>query len=146
MTSSAPAASAADTKWPELLKDQYAIAEYITGYAPYEIDEEMIEELYHGSRAKLTWIELSTLVLINDDHHLPSKSRQKKIDRLPVLTMPPLFVADSRLEDGYHRLRKLLAEGISHHWAYIVEDIPEPEVEVSRAKPSRWDALYGMEP
>lgn len=146
MTTPAPPISAADMKWPELLKDQYAIAEYISEHAPYEIEEEMIEELYHGSRAKLTWIELGSLILSKDDNHLACEERQGEVDRLPVSTMPPLFVDDSRLEDGYHRLRKLLKEGATHHWAYIVEAIPEPELEVTKRKPSRWDALYGMEP
>lgn len=146
MTVSAPAASAKNTKWPELLNDQYAIAEYISSYAPYEIEEEMVEELYHGCRAKLAWIELSTLILSNDDNHLSCEDRQREVDSLPVATMPPLFVADSRLEDGYHRLRKLISDGQTHHWAYIVEEIPEPEIVIAKRRPSRWDSLYGIEP
>lgn len=138
--------TARDTAWPELLVDAQAVAAYVSELSPYEICEEQIEEQYHGCRAKLTWIELSSLSLESGDHNMPSKSRQKNIDSLPVATMPPLLVDESTLQDGYHRLRKLLADGMTHHWAYIVEEVPEDTLEVKAKKASRWDALYDLSP
>lgn len=133
-------------KWPEFLDSAQAIAEYVSNLSPYEISEEQIEEQYFGCRARLTWLDLSTLVLRSDDHNLPSDSRQKKIDGLEVETMPPLLVEDSYLEDGYHRHRKLAKDGITHHWAYVIEEAPEDAPEAPAIKKSKWDTMYDMAP
>lgn len=135
---SATQVSAKDHPWPEALADQYAIAEWIVTLSPHEVDEEFVEEYFRDTRAKLTWIDLSTLTFQSEDVHESCPERQADVDRKPISTMPPLLVSNTELEDGYHRLRKLLAEGITHHWAYVVEDIPEPEIARIR-KPSRWD-------
>ncbi|WP_408601990.1 hypothetical protein [Pseudomonas sp. PLMAX] len=142
MTHDVNAETAAAATWPELLESSQAIAEYVADLSPYEISQEQIEEQYFGLRGRLTWIELSTLLLRSSDHNIPSKSRQKAVDSLPVVTMPPLLVDDSVLEDGYHRLRKLMKDGVSHHWAYVMEEGPEPTVK----KASRWDSAYDMTP
>lgn len=136
--------------WPEFLESSAAIAEYVADLSPYEISQEQIEEQYFGLRGRLTWIELGTLLLRSSDHNIPSKSRQKAVDSLPIVTMPPLLVDDSVLEDGYHRFRKLMKDGVTHHWAYIVEEAPEqtpeqtPEPTVRRS--SRWDSAFDMSP
>lgn len=138
-TPSSPApASAKDHPWPESLADQYAIAEWVVMLSPHDVEEEFVEEYYRGRRAKLTWIELNKLTYQNPDKHESCPDRQADVDSKPIATMPPLLVSHTELEDGYHRLRKLLAEGVTHHWAYVVEDIPEPEISPIR-KPSRWD-------
>lgn len=128
--------------WPEFLENSSAIAEYVADLSPYEISQEQIQEQYFGLRGRLTWIELSTLLLRSDDHNIPSKSRQKAVDSQPVMTMPPLLVDDSVLEDGYHRLRKLMKDGATHHLAYVIEEAPEPTVK----KVSRWDSAYDITP
>lgn len=138
------ATAAANAEWPEILKDNSAIAEYVCDLSPYEVDAEMLEEMFHGSRARLRWVELATLILAPEESHLPSKTRQKRVDKLPISTMPPLLVCDLHLQDGYHRLRKLLKDGITHHWAYVVEDVPEPSLEVAQAPASRWDDMYNI--
>lgn len=150
MTHHVNAESAATTTWPEFLESSEAIAEYVADLSPYEISQEQIEEQYFGLRGRLTWVELSTLVLRSSDHNIPSKSRQKAVDSLPVVTMPPLLVDDSVLEDGYHRLRKLMKDGVTHHWAYVIEEEPEPEPEPEPGpagrKTSRWDSAFDMTP
>jgi DNA-binding protein len=132
--------------WPEFLESSQAIAEYVSDLSPYEISQEQIEEQYFGLRGRLTWIELGTLVLRSEDHNLPSKSRQKAVDSLPLATMPPLLVDDSVLEDGYHRIRKLLKDGATHYWAYVIEEAPEPTQELTVKKPSRWDLDFDITP
>lgn len=138
--------TARDSVWPELLSDAQAVAAYVSELSSYEVCEEQIEEQYHGCRAKLIWLELSSLALGDDDHNVREEDRQEAVDSLPVATMPPLLVEDSSLQDGYHRLRKLLADGVTHHWAYVIEVIPEDVLEVKAKKPSRWDALYDLSP
>lgn len=146
-TSAAPLPdSAKNTAWPEFLVDAESIATYVSELSPYEVCEEQIEEQYHGCRAKLTWLELASLSLGDEDHNLKSETRQKSIDSQPVATMPPLLVEESQLQDGYHRRRKLLAEGVTHHWAYVIEEAPEDVLEVKTKKPSRWDTLYDLAP
>lgn len=132
--------------WPEFLADAQAIAEYVSELSPYEISEEQIEEQYFGSRARLTWLELSKVILGSDDHNQPSKSRQKAVDRLPIETMPPLLVENFYLQDGYHRFRKLMGEGVTHHWVYMIELAPEDTPKTPARKPSRWDDLYDLKP
>jgi len=138
--------TAKDNVWPEFLANAQAIAEYVSELSPYEISEEQLEEHYHGQRARLTWLDLSKVILASDEHHVPSKKRQKAVDRLPVETMPPLLVENFCLDDGYHRFRKLMQEGVTHHWAYVVELAPEDTLEAPASKPSRWDRLYDPKP
>lgn len=139
-------AIAATKAWPEFLENAEAIAEYVADLSPYDISLEQIEELYFGCRGRLAWVDLSTILLRDEDHNMPTKARQKKVDSLPVATMPPLLVDDSVLEDGYHRMRKLMKDGITHHWAYVVEEAPEPTPAPTMKKASRWDSLYDMAP
>lgn len=146
MTHDVNAETAATTTWPEFLESSEAIAEYVADLSPYEISQEQIEEQYFGYRGRLTWVDLSTLLLRSEDHNIPSKSRQMAVDGLPVVTMPPLLVDDSVLEDGYHRFRKLMKDGVTHHWAYVMEEAPEPTPEPRVRKPSRWDSAFEMTP
>ncbi|MDT8925538.1 hypothetical protein RBE51_22405 [Pseudomonas taiwanensis] len=132
--------------WPEYLVSAEAIAAYVAVLSPYEVSLEQIEEQYFGCRAKLTWIELDTLLLYDSDHHEPSQGRQEAVDSLPIGTMPPLLVEDFHLEDGYHRLRKLRQDNMTHHWAYVIEEAPEPSAAPAARKPSRWDEVYDQSP
>jgi hypothetical protein len=138
--------TAKDRVWPEFLVSAQAIAEYVSELSPYAISEEQLEEHYHGQRARLTWLDLSKVILVSDEHHVPSKKRQKAVDVLPVETMPPLLVENFCLDDGYHRFRKLIQEGVTHHWAYMVELAPEDTPQTPANKPSRWDCLYDRKP
>jgi hypothetical protein len=105
--------SVRDTAWPDRLKDPQAIARYVAELSPYEICEEQIEEQFHGCYARLDWIELSSLSKGCDDTNLKEEERQETIDSLPVATMPRLLVENCVLQNGYHRLRKLLADGVT---------------------------------
>lgn len=138
--------SARDTVWPERLKGPECIATYVSELSSYEVCEEQIEEQFHGCHARLAWVELSTLTLGDDDHNVREEDRQAAVDSLPVTTMPPLLVENNLLQDGYHRLRKLLADGVTHHWVYVIEESPEDVLEVRARKPSRWDTLYDLAP
>lgn len=129
--------SARDIVWPGHLKDPQVIAGYISEQSSYELCEEQIEEQFHGCRARLAWIEISMLTLGHDDHNLREEVRQAKADSLPVATMPPLLVEDNLLQDGYHLLRRLLADGATHYWAYVVEEAPENALEVKPVKASK---------
>jgi hypothetical protein len=144
MTAPQASTSAKDKVWPECLASAQAIAEYVVGLSPYEVSEEQIEEQYFGCHAKLTWLDLSTVLLESGDHNLPCEDRQKSVDDLPVDTMPPLLVDQSVLQDGYHRFRKLMSEGFTHHWVYVIEEAPEDVLEPAKKKPSKWDGLYGI--
>jgi hypothetical protein len=141
-----PEETAQNRVWPEYLVSAEAIAAYVSELSPYEVSLEQIEEQYFGCRAKLTWIELNTLVLHDSDHHEPSQRRQKNVDSLPIATMPPLLVEDFHLKDGHHRLRKLRQDNMTHHWAYVIEEAPEPSAGPVARKPSRWDEIYDPSP
>lgn len=137
-----PAPPSDYSRWPDLLPDAQAIAEYISSQTPYEICEEQIEEQYFGSGAKLQWIALSSISLENQDNHEIDPSRQAKCDKRSVKTMPPFLVEDGVMQDGHHRIRTLLSKGVTHHWAYAVKAAPEPEL--ASPSSSRWDKLYDM--
>jgi hypothetical protein len=140
-----PAAPADYSRWPDLLPDAQAIAEYISSQTPYEICEEQIEEQYFGSAARLQWIALSSISLENQEHHEIDPKRQAKCEKRNVATMPPFLVEDGVMQDGHHRIRTLLAKGITHHWVYVTEDAPDSALAPACA--SRWDRLYdGYEP
>lgn len=141
-----PEETAQSKVWPEYLASAEAIAAYVAELSPYEVCLEQIEEQYFGCRARLTWIELDTLLLHDQDHHEPSLRRQKAVDSLPISSMPPLLVDDFHLEDGYHRLRKLRQDNMTHHWAYVIEEAPEPSSAPVSRKPSRWDEVYDPSP
>lgn len=143
---SAHPGSARDIVWPDRLKDPEGIAGYVSELSSYEVCEEQIEEQFHGCHARLAWIELSTLTMGDDDHNVRENDRQAEVDSLPVATMPPLLVEDNVLQDGYHRLRRLLADGVTHHWVYLIEEAPEEVLEAKARKPSRWDTLYDLAP
>lgn len=144
MTEAQTPISAKDRAWPESLASAQAIAEYVAALSPYEVCEEQIEEQYFGCHARLTWLDLSTVTLESGDHNLPCESRQKSVDGLPVATMPPILIDQSVLQDGYHRFRKLMGEGVTHHWVYVIEEAPEDVLEPVKRKPLKWDELYGV--
>lgn len=146
MTEAQTPISAKDRAWPESLASAQAIAEYVAALSPYEVCEEQIEEQYFGCHARLTWLDLSTVTLESGDHNLPCESRQKSVDGLPVATMPPILIDQSVLQDGYHRFRKLLSEGLTHHWAYVIEVAPENALEVPKRKASKFDAAFDVSP
>jgi hypothetical protein len=146
MTSPQASTSAKDKVWPECLASAQAIAEYVVGLSPYEVSEEQIEEQYFGCHAKLTWLDLSAVLLESGDHNLPCEDRQKSVDDLPVSAMPPLLVDQSVLQDGYHRFRKLMNEGVTHHWAYVIEVAPEDVLEFPGRKVSKLDEALGALP
>jgi hypothetical protein len=137
-----PAPPSDYSRWPDLLPDAQSIAEYISSQTPYEICEEQIEEQYFGSAARLQWVALSSISLENQEHHEIDPKRQAKCDKSNVETMPPFLVEDGVMQDGHHRIRTLLAKGITHHWVYVVEEAPEPELASPTA--SRWDKVYDL--
>lgn len=130
------------SRWPALLPDAQAIAEYISSQTPYEICEEQIEEQYFGSGARLQWIALSSISLEHQDNHEIDAERQTECDKRNVATMPPFLVEEGVMQDGHHRIRTLLAKNITHHWAYVVEEAPE--LEMATKSKSRWDKLYDL--
>jgi len=113
--------------WPRQLVNAKAIAAHVSSLSPYEVSEELIEDVYRDCRAVLKWVALDSLVVSNPDGHVAEKDRQLACGALPQETMPPLLSDADGLQDGHHRLRTMKGRGVTHWWTYVIEPSREPE-------------------
>lgn len=87
------------------LRDSKAIADFIITYSPYDVDEELIEEYFHGCHAILKKILIEDLKPGDFNQHVSNEVLEKCYAKLPVETMPPLVVEGAQIIDGHHRWR-----------------------------------------
>ncbi len=109
-----------DEPFPERLNDAWEIEAFIETFAPYEVDEDMIVDLYRGCHAILELVPINKLKEGGRDHNLRSPAVEKKYQKMNLKTMPPLLVDDGVVMDGNHRLRASKKRGLTHVWCYVV--------------------------
>ena len=104
----------------KLLKDNFEIAQYISHISTNKIDIEVAEEYFFGCFARLKQVEVDYLKTENENHHLPNKKKEKKYQALPLETMPPLVIENSKIIDGHHRYRALKSLGVKKIKVYEI--------------------------
>jgi len=104
----------------KILKDADEITSFIIETSPNEIDEELIFEYFFGCKAILKKVEIDTLQLEDINHHIQLKAKEKRYQKLPIETMPPIIVEDGKVIDGNHRLRIAQKRGSRRIIAYDI--------------------------
>lgn len=112
-------------RWAAALGNARAIAGYIGSIAPDYVDEELVEEYFHGCRAVLALVPIAELREGPADVNVPSKKKAAAYAKLPPETMPPLVVMNGVVEDGHHRLRDARRRGVVSVLCYVVEYIDD---------------------
>ena len=108
--------------WPQRLRDNREIADYMSENSSHEIDDEMVRDHFHGMQAVL--VKIPTLkVSVNPasaDNNMVDEKNEKRFLKLPAKTVPPVILNESGiLEDGHHRQRVALKRGDPWMWAYL---------------------------
>lgn len=96
----------------KILKDADEIASFIIETSPNDIDEELVLEYFFGCKAILKKIGINTLQIEHTNHHIQSKVKERKYQKLPIETMPPIIVENGKVIDGNHRLRIAKKKGL----------------------------------
>ena len=107
--------------YPAVLRDEREIAEYISSIASDYVNEEMIEEYFHGCSAVLKLVPIADIVEGNPDANVRSARKERKYAKMDPATIPPLVIEDGEVKDGNHRLRVAQAAGATALWCYVVE-------------------------
>lgn len=113
--------------WLSVLSDEQAIAQYIDENSSAHVSAEEIEEYFSGCGAILKLVPISELTEGNPDGNVASARKQKKYDKLPLETMPPIVVENGEVMDGNHRYRSAMKAGAQSMWCYVVVDSAELE-------------------
>lgn len=117
--------SAEVPSWPPVLKDRYAIADYIETVASAYVDNEYISEHFRGCRAVLRMVPLAQIREGDEDHNIPSKAKERRYAKMDIATMPPIVIEDGEIQDGHHRYRVAKAKGLTEMLCYVVEEIED---------------------
>jgi len=107
-------------KYPKILSDGYAIAEYINSISKSYIDVEMVSEYFRGAKAILKYISINDIKEGDSDHNIVNAHKEKKYYRLSLETMPPIVIENGEIQDGNHRYRVAKAKGAKKIWCYDV--------------------------
>lgn len=106
--------------YPARLKDRFEIARHVHGLSDGDVDLEVIEEHFWGCVAELKLVDVASLKEGDPDGNVRNVAKERRYTKRPVRTMPPIVVADGKVEDGNHRLRVVRAKGLRQVWAYVV--------------------------
>lgn len=106
--------------FPERLNDAWEIAAFIETYATYEVDEDMIVDLYRGCHAVLKLMPIDQLREGGRDVNLQNPANERKYQKMDLKTLPPILVDNGKVVDGNHRLRASKKRGLTHMWCYVV--------------------------
>jgi hypothetical protein len=104
------------------LADADAIADHIEECSPTEVDHEFIYEALRGYGAVLKFVPMGEISLGNVDANVAVASKEKKYKKLPLESMPPIFLEEGEVTDGNHRYRVALAKGAIGMWAYVATE------------------------
>lgn len=113
--------------WPQMLRDNRAIGEYVEGLDP-RVDAEMVEEHFFGAHAVLKLIPIDSVREGNPDGNVRSASKEKKFSKMDLAKQPPILVDDEgEIADGHHRFRVAKAAGATDILAYVIsyDDLTE---------------------
>ena len=78
--------------WPQTLRDNRAIGEYVEGLDP-RVDAEMVEEHFFGAHAVLKLIPIDSVREGNPDGNVRSASKEKKFAKMDLAKQPPIGAA-----------------------------------------------------
>lgn len=109
--------------WPPVLKDRWAIADYIESVASAYVDNEYIAEHFRGCRAVLKRVPIAQIEPSDEDHNIPSKAKERRYAKMDPATMPPIVIEDGVIQDGHHRYRVAQKLGMTEMLCYVVEEI-----------------------
>ncbi len=104
----------------EVLKDAAEITNFIIETSPTDVDEELVFEYFFGCKAILKNVEIDTLQIEDTNHHIQVKAKEKRYQKLPIETTPPIIVEDGKVIDGNHRLRIAQKRGLRRIIAYDI--------------------------
>jgi hypothetical protein len=107
-------------QWPLELPNSRTIAAYIESTSASYVDTEMIEELYHGSKAVLRELPVAKLKFGNAEGNIKIAKKQAKYDRMNVASQPPIVVDGDKVVDGNHRLRSAKKADLQTIKAYVI--------------------------
>jgi len=99
-----------------------AIAEYVVGLSPDDVDRDMVEDAYIGCSARLTWLPMDVIVPGPSEANVPNASRERVYARMHAGSTPPILVDGCGIEDGHHRHRVAIARGDPGMWCYAIEE------------------------
>jgi len=116
-----PLSDAIPAGWAPVLKDDWAIADYIDGISPGYVDREFIRECFRFGVATLRMVPIDELTPGPADANVRVASRERKYAKMDPATMPPLVVQDGQIQDGGHRYRVAKAKGLAELPCYVVE-------------------------
>lgn len=105
-----------------ILHDEFEIASYIEENSPYEVDTDLIRDLFFNCHAKLKEVEISLLVKGSEESNLRDIKKENKYSKMNIETMPPIVVCDGDIQDGHHRVRVLESKNITTVMAYVIEE------------------------
>lgn len=104
----------------KILKDADEITSFIIETSPNSIDEEFVFDYFFGCKAILKNVDIGSLQKKDKNHHIQLKEKEKRYQKLPIETMPPIIVEDGKILDGNHRLRIALKKGMKKIIIYDV--------------------------
>ena len=106
-----------------VLENEDEIADFIIEFAVDQMDEEFVREYFYGCKAILKTISIECLEEGNENQNIKNLRREKRYEKLPFETMPPLIVEDGIVTDGNHRLRVAKKRGAKEIIIYDIVDI-----------------------
>jgi hypothetical protein len=68
---------------------------------------EFVREYFYGCKGILKTTFVKDLLEDNENQNIRSYAKEKRYQKLPIETMPPLIVENGIVTDGNHRLRIL---------------------------------------
>ena len=104
----------------KVLKSNREIAEYIESHSSYSVDTLLIEECFFGCEAILKEVDISSLLLDNEDHHILDEEKQEKYNKMKSEEAPPIVVEKGVIRDGHHRVRAAKYQNKQTIMAYVV--------------------------
>lgn len=109
--------------YPDALDNDAAIADHIVSLSVDDIDSQMVEEAFFGSKAILRFIPMDDIQPGHSDTNIRVAAREKAYAKLPQDTCPPIVIENGQIQDGHHRYRVALKAGAPGMWCYdVVED------------------------
>jgi hypothetical protein len=111
-------------EWPQSLADSREIADYVQNHSTYDVDYELIDEIYRGMHAVLRKVPLLQIDPGHADSNISDPAKTKRYMKMDPATMPPILIEDGVVVDGHHRYRVAKKLGLTEIWCYVIEDQP----------------------
>ena len=110
------------SEYPQILHDEYEIANYIFSLSSSYVDTNFIEEYFYRCYASLQKLPIDSIKEGNKDHNISNPANEKKFLNLSPDTIPPIVVMDGEIEDGNHRYQVAKKKGMKEIWCYVITE------------------------